>query len=125
MDLQWATSLASCLGFLFNYIPLILYRLFVNIEERLTDDYHVLFYFGVRVKVKDANESIFLLGEMQTGDFSFGVRIEVEEAKSLDLLHEFSLSVQTCLSYFAFKPMNSAYGEMQWQKLAEREKVPK
>ena len=35
---------------------------------------------------------------MQTGDFSFGVRIGVEDAKSLDLLHDFSLSVQTCLS---------------------------
>ena len=37
---------------------------------------------------------------MQTGDFSFGVRIRVEDAKSLDLLHDFSLSVQTCLSFF-------------------------
>ena len=37
---------------------------------------------------------------MQTGDFSFGVRILVEDAKSLDLLHDFSLSVQTYLSYF-------------------------
>ena len=64
---------------------------------------------------------------MQTGDFSFGVRIGVEDAKSLDLLHDFSLSVQTCLSFFcfcffAFKLMHSAHGEMQWQKLAERKK---
>ena len=60
----------------------------------------MLFYFGVRVEVKDANERIFLLGQMQTGDFSFGVRIGVKDAKSLDLLHDFSLSVQTCLSFF-------------------------
>ena len=59
---------------------------------------------------------------MQTGDFSFGVRIGVEDAKSLDLLHDFSLSVQTCLSYFEFKLMHTAHGEMQWQKLAERKK---
>ena len=39
---------------------------------------------------------------MQTGDFSFGVRIGVGDAKSLDLLHDFSLSVQTCLSFFFF-----------------------
>ena len=44
------------------------------------------FYFGVRVEVEDANERIFLWGQMQTGDFSFGV----EDAKSLDLLHDFS-----------------------------------
>ena len=69
-------------------------------KERLTDDYHVLFYFGVRVEVEDANERIFLWGQMQTGDFSFGVRIGVEDAKSLDLLHGFSLSVQICLSFF-------------------------
>ena len=56
-------------------------------------------YFGVRVEVEDANERIFLWGQMQTGDFSFGVRIGVEDAKSLDLLHDFSLSVQTCLSF--------------------------
>ena len=69
-------------------------------KERLTDDYQVLFYFGVRVDVEDANERIFLWGQMQTGYFSFGVRIGVEDAKSLDLLHDFSLSVQTCLSFF-------------------------
>ena len=59
------------------------------------------FYFGVRVEVEveDANERIFLWGQLQTGDFSFGVRIGVEDAKSLDLLHDFSLSVQTCLSF--------------------------
>ena len=39
---------------------------------------------------------------MQTGDFSLGVRIGVEDAKSLDLLHDFSLIVQTCLSLFVF-----------------------
>ena len=61
---------------------------------------------------------------MQTGDFSFGVRIGVEDATSLDLLHDFSLSVQTCLSFFAFKLMHSAHGEMQRQKLAERKKSP-
>ena len=55
-------------------------------KERLTDDYHVLFYIGVRVEVEDANERIFLWSQMQTGDFSFGVRIGVEDAKSLDLL---------------------------------------
>ena len=62
----------------------------------------MLFYFGVRVEVEveDANERIFLCGQMQTGDFSFGVRIGVEDEKSLDLLHDFSLSVQTCLSFF-------------------------
>ena len=62
----------------------------------------MLFYFGVRVEieVEDANERIFLCGQMQTGDFSFEVRIGVEDAKSLDLLHDFSLSVQTCLSCF-------------------------
>ena len=60
---------------------------------------------------------------MQTGDFSFEVRIRVEDAKSLDLLHDFSLSVQTCLNFFfAFRLMHSAHGEMQWQKLAERKK---
>ena len=60
---------------------------------------------GVRVEVdvKDANERIFLWGQMQTGDFSFGVRIEVEDAKSLDLLHDFSLSVHTCLSFFCIQ----------------------
>ena len=67
-------------------------------KERLTDDYHVLFYFGVRVEVEDANERIFLWGQMQTSYFSFGVKIGVKDAKSLDLLHDFSLSVQTCLS---------------------------
>ena len=36
---------------------------------------------------------------MQTGDYSFGVTIGVEDAKSLDLLHDFSLSVQTCLNF--------------------------
>ena len=75
------------------------------------------FYFGVRVEVEveveDANEIIFLWGQMQTGDFSFWVRIGVEDAKSLDLLHDFSLSVQTCLIFFAFKLMNSANGEIQ------------
>ena len=72
----------------------------------------------------------FLWGQMKTGEFSFGVRIRVENAKSLDLLHDFSLSVQTCLSFFfvcflfffVFKLMHSAHGEMQWQKLAERNK---
>ena len=96
-------------------------------KERLTDDYHVLFYFGVRVEVEveDANERIFLWGQMQTGDFSFEVRIRVEDAKSLHLLHDFSLSVQTCLSFFfAFKLMHSAHGEMQWQKLVETKKSP-
>ena len=43
------------------------------------------FSFGVRCKL----ETFFL----------FGVRIGVEDATSLDLLHEFSLSVQTCLSF--------------------------
>ena len=71
----------------------------------------------------------FPLGQMQTGDFSLGVRIGVEDAKSLDLLHGFSLIVQTCLSFFfffffffffAFKLLHSAHGEMQWQKLADR-----
>ena len=74
------------------------------------------FHFGVRVEVEDANERIFLWGQMQTGDFSFEVRIGVEDAV-LDLLHDFSLSVQTL--------MHSAHGEMQWQKLAERKKVQK
>ena len=96
------------------------------------------FYFGVRVEVEveDANERIFLWVQMQTGDLSFGFRIGVEDAKSLDLLHDFSLSVQTCLSFFvflfffllllfSFKLMHSAHGEMQWQKLAERKKVQK
>ena len=36
-------------------------------QERLTDDYHVLFYFGVRVEVKDAMK-----------EFSFGVRWKLE-----------------------------------------------
>ena len=97
-------------------------------------------YFGIRVEVEDANERIFLWGQMQTGDFSFGVRIGVEDAKSLDLLHDFSLSVQTCLSFvlfclfvclffvffgfYAFKLMHSAHEEMQWQKLAEMKKSP-
>ena len=93
-------------------------------KERLTDDYHVLFYFGVtvEVEVEDANERIFLWGQMRTGDFSFGVSIGVEDAKSLDLLHNFSLSMQICLSFLAFKLIHSAHGEMQWQKLAERKK---
>ena len=52
------------------------------------------------VEVEDANENTFLLGQMKTGEFSFGVRIRVENAKSMDLLHDFSLSVQTCLSFF-------------------------
>ena len=79
----------------------------------------MLFYFGIEY----ANERIFLWGQMQTRDFSFGVRIGVKDAKSLDLLHDFSLSVQTCLSlfffffffffFFAFKLMHSAHGEMQ------------
>ena len=62
----------------------------------------MLFYFGIRVEVEveDANERIFLWGQMRTGGFSFGVRIGVEDAKSLDLLHDFSLCVQTCLSFF-------------------------
>ena len=66
----------------------------------------MLFYFGVKVEVEieieveDANERIFLWGQMQTGDYSSGVRIGVEDAKTLDLLHDFSLSVQTCLSFF-------------------------
>ena len=87
----------------------------------------MLFYFGVRVEVdvEDANERIFLWGQMQTRDFSFGVKIGVEDAESLDLLHDFSLNVQTCLSFFAFKLMHSAHGEMQWEKLTERKKVQK
>ena len=92
-------------------------------KERLTDNYHVLFY--IWVEVEDANERIFLWCQMQTGDFSFGARIGVEDAKSLDLLQDFSLSVQTCLSVFAFKLMHSAHREMQWQKLAERKKSRK
>ena len=32
--LQWATSLASCLGFLFNDTRLTLYRLYVNIGKK-------------------------------------------------------------------------------------------
>ena len=34
----------------------------------------MLFYFGVRVEVEveDANERIFLWGQMQTGDFPLG-----------------------------------------------------
>ena len=62
----------------------------------------MLFYFGVRVEVevKDANERIFLWGQMQTGDFSFVVRIGVEDAKSLDLLHDFSLSVENLPEFF-------------------------
>ena len=70
------------------------------------------FSFGVRCKLEI---------------FFFGVRIGVEDAKSLDLLHDFSLSVQTCLSFFffAFKLMHSAHGEMQWQKLAERKREKK
>ena len=60
------------------------------------------FWVRVEVEVEDTNEKIFLWGQMQTGDFSFGVRIGVEDAKSLDLLHDFSLSVQTCLSFFCF-----------------------
>ena len=64
----------------------------------------MLFYFGIRVEVEveveDANERIFLWGQMRTGGFSFGVRIGVEDAKSLDLLHDFSLCVQTRLSFF-------------------------
>ena len=59
----------------------------------------MLFYFWDRVEIEDAYERIFLWGQMQTGDFSFGVRIGVEDAKSLDLLHDFSLSLQTCLSF--------------------------
>ena len=105
MDLQWATSLASCLGFLFNYTPLtsVIQALCQHWKERLTDDYHVLFfYFAVRVEVEDANERIFLWGEMQTGEFSFGFRIGVEDAKLLDLLHDFSLSVQTLSCFFFF-----------------------
>ena len=71
-------------------------------KERLTD---VPFYFRVRVEVevKDANERIFLWGQMQTGDFSFGVRIGIEDAKSLDLLHDLSLSMQTCLRFSCFQ----------------------
>ena len=42
----------------------------------------------------------FSFGVRCKRDFSFGVRIGVEDAKSLDLLHDFSLSVQTCLSFF-------------------------
>ena len=70
------------------------------------------FYFGVRVEVEveDANGRIFLWGQMQTGDFSFGVRIGVEFA--LDLLHDFCL---------AFKLMHSAHGENAVAK-AGREK---
>ena len=80
--------------------------------------------------MEDANERILFWGQMQTGDFSFWVRIEVEDAKSMDLLHDFSLNVRTCLSFFflfffTFKLMHSAYGEMQWQRLAERKKVQK
>ena len=83
----------------------------------------MLFYFGVRVDVEDANEIILLWGQMQTGDFSFRVWIGVEDAKSLDLLHDFRLSVQRCLSFFfSFKLMHSAHGEMLWQKLTERKK---
>ena len=89
-------------------------------KERLTDDYHVLFYFGIRIEVEDANERIFLWGQMQTEIFPLGSG----SGSRVDLLHDFSLSVQTCLffccCFFAFKLVHSAHGEMQWQKLAER-----
>ena len=85
----------------------------------------MLFYFGVRVEVEDANERIFLWGQMQTGDFSFGVRIGVKDAKSLDLLHDFSLSVQTCLSFSCVQ----ADAFCTWRKCSgkswQREKSPK
>ena len=79
----------------------------------------MLFYFGVRVEfeVEDANERIFLWGQMQTGDFSFGVRIGVEDAKCANMPEFFFF-------FFSFKLMHSAHGEMQWQKLAERKKSP-
>ena len=61
---------------------------------------------------------------MQIGDFSFGIRIEVEDAKSLDLLHDFSLSVQTCLSFSCVQ----AGAFCTWRKCSskswQREKSP-
>ena len=134
----------------FSLYPVDLIQVFYQYwKQRLTDDYHVLFYFGVRVEVEDANERIFLWVRCKLEVFPFRIRIGVEDAKSLDLLHDCSLIVQTCLSccffffffffflggvvvffvvfflfifvvvvVFAFKLMHSAYGEMQWQKLA-------
>ena len=75
----------------------------------------MLFYFGVRVEVEDANEIIFLWVRCKLEIFPLG-----SGSGSLDLLHDFSLIVQTYPSFFAFKLMHSAHGEMQWQKLAER-----
>ena len=101
LDLHWATSLASCLGFLFNYTPLTLYRLFVNSGKK---DWLMtimcFFILGSGSRSRMQMKEFSFLGQMQTGNFSFGVRIGVEDAKSLDLLHDFSLSVQTCLSFF-------------------------
>ena len=92
--------------------------------------FFLLFYFGVRVEVEVEEFSFGVRCKLEI--FSFGISIGVEDAKSLDLLHDFSLSVQTCLSFFfffffffsffAFKLMHSAHGEMQWQKLAEKKK---
>ena len=81
------------------------------------------FYFGVRVEVEDANERIFLWGQMQTRDISFGVRIVVEDETSLDVLHDFSQRV-----FLAFKLMHSAHGENAVAKAGrekERKKVQK
>ena len=60
----------------------------------------MLFYFGVRVEVEVEEFSFGVRCKLEI--FSFGVSIGVEDAKSLDLLHDFSLSVQTCLSFFCF-----------------------
>ena len=79
----------------------------------------MLFYFGVKVEVEDANERIFLWDQMQTGDFSFGVRIGVEDAKSLSYCMTLVLVCKHASVFFAFKLMHSAHGEMQWQKLEE------
>ena len=93
-----------------------------TLEKRLTDDYHVLFYFGVRVEVEDANQRIFLWGQMQTGEFSFGVRCKLEifplGSRSGSRMQSHwtycMILVLVCKHarvFLAFRLMHSAHGE--------------
>ena len=111
------TFLASCLGFLFNYTRLSLYR-FLSTLERKTDWWlSCAFLFWGRGRGCKWKKNP--LGS----DANLGVRIGVEDAMSLDLLHDFSLSEQTCLSLFVFCVQADAFctcSGKSWQ----REKSP-
>ena len=128
MDLQWATSLASCLGLLFNYIPLTLYRLYVNIGKK--DWLMIIMCF-------------FILGSgsrssprMQMKEFSFGVRCKLEifplgsgSGSRMQSYWTYCMNLVLVCKHACVCFLRSSWcilhmEKMLWQKLAERKKSP-